>query len=154
MRYVAVTDGDKVEAEIKLGYSVNTYGIGDLAKVVSTITDKSIDQLVQVYFDSYKIASTLKIEAQQYQALREAARIELGLTAFLEAGNYKGFTDTFEDLHGLLQLPGIAAQRLMAKGSGFAAELAMMERSLNQKVWEVQKENHPQNGLMIVFNLQ
>ena len=122
MRYVAVTEGDKVEAEIKFGYSVNTYGIGDLVKVVNQITDASIDVLVQEYSDSYTLVPSLIKGGEQHQSLREAARIELGIQAFLEAGNFKGFTDTFEDLHGMAQLPGIAAQRLMAKGYGFAGE--------------------------------
>jgi L-arabinose isomerase len=122
MRYVAVTEGDKVEAEIKFGYSVNTHGIGDLVKVIDGVTDASIDKLVEEYADSYTLAESLVKGGAQHAALREAARIEIGLQHFLEAGNYKGFTDTFEDLHGLKQLPGIAAQRLMAKGYGFSAE--------------------------------
>ncbi len=122
MRYVAVTEGDKVEAELKFGYSVNTYGIGDLVKVVGSITDSAIDRLVKEYEDSYTLADSLRKGANQHGSLREAARIELGLRAFLEAGGFKGFTDTFEDLHGLAQLPGIAAQRLMGSGYGFAGE--------------------------------
>jgi L-arabinose isomerase len=122
MRYVAVTDGDKVEAEIKFGYSVNTHGVGDLVKVIDTVSDAQIDQLVEEYADSYTLAATLLKGGEQHASLREAARIEIGLQSFLEAGNYKGFTDTFEDLHGLKQLPGIASQRLMAKGYGFSAE--------------------------------
>lgn len=122
MRYVAVTDGDKVEAELKFGYSVNTHGIGDLVKLVSDVTDKDIDKLCAEYSDQYKIASGLKKNAAQHESLREAARIEIGLRNFLQQGNFKGFTDTFEDLHGLVQLPGIAAQRLMNEGYGFGAE--------------------------------
>jgi L-arabinose isomerase len=122
MRQVAVTEGDKVEAEIKFGYSVNTYGVGDLVKVINGVSDVSIDKLVDEYEEKYKIADSLKKGNENYQSLREAARIEIGLKKFLEQGNFKGFTDTFEDLHGLVQLPGIAAQRLMAAGYGFAAE--------------------------------
>jgi L-arabinose isomerase len=122
MREVGVTEGDKVEAQIKFGYSVNTYGIGDLVKVIDQTSDRSIDQLVSEYESKYKIAKALKKGNEQHYALREAARIEIGLKNFLEQGNFKGFTDTFEDLHGLIQLPGIAAQRLMAMGYGFAAE--------------------------------
>lgn len=122
MRYVAVTDGDKVEAEYKFGYSVNTHGIGDLVKVIGQISDKEIDKLVKEYDDSYTLADSLRKGNSQHAALREAAKIELGLKAFLEDGNYKGFTDTFEDLHGMEQLPGIAAQRIMAAGYGFAGE--------------------------------
>jgi len=122
MRNVAVTEGDKVEAEIKFGYSVNTYGIGDLAKVINETSDVAIDKLVKEYADSYTLSSSLLKGRKQHQSLREAAKIEIGLQTFLEEGNFKGFTDTFEDLHGLAQLPGIASQRLMAKGYGFAAE--------------------------------
>ncbi len=122
MRNVAVTEGDKVEAEIKFGYSVNTYGVGDLVKVVNETTDKQIDQLAEEYASSYTLMPSLLKGGEQHQSLREAAKIEIGLQAFLEAGNFKGFTDTFEDLNGLVQLPGISAQRLMAKGFGFAAE--------------------------------
>jgi L-arabinose isomerase len=122
MRYVAVTDGDKVEAEMTFGYSVNTHGIGDLVKVIGEISDAAVNKLVQEYLDSYQVAKTLKKDGQQHQSLKEAARIELGIQHFLESGNFKGFSDTFEDLHGMVQLPGIAAQRLMAKGYGFAGE--------------------------------
>lgn len=122
MRYVAVTEGDKVEAEIKFGYSVNTYGVGDLVKVINEVSDKQIDELVQEYADTYVLMPSLTKGGAQHSSLREAAKIELGLETFLKAGNYKGFTDTFEDLHGMAQLPGIAAQRLMSKGYGFAGE--------------------------------
>jgi L-arabinose isomerase len=122
MRNVAVTEGDKVEAEIKFGYSVNTYGIGDLVKVINETSDAAIDKLVKEYADSYRLGSSLAKGGEQHGSLREAAKIEIGLQAFLEDGNFKGFTDTFEDLHGMAQLPGIASQRLMAKGYGFAGE--------------------------------
>jgi len=122
MRQVAVTEGDKVEAEIKLGYSVNTHGVGDLVKVIQSVSDKQVNHIVQEYEDSYVLMDSLKKDGAKRASLREAARIEAGLQLFLEEGNYKGFTDTFEDLHGLEQLPGIAVQRLMAKGYGFAAE--------------------------------
>lgn len=122
MRFVAVTDGDKVEAEMKLGISVNTHGIGDLVQVVKQVTDGAIDQLVQEYADSYTLMPGLEKGGEKHDALREAARIELGLLQFLQQGHFKGFSDTFEDLHGMIQLPGIAVQRLMAKGYGFAGE--------------------------------
>ncbi len=122
MRNVAVTEGDKVEAELKFGYSVNTYGVGDLVKTINETTDADIDKLVEEYADTYTLASTLNKKGNQHQSLREAAKIEIGLRNFLEAGSFKGFTDTFEDLHGMTQLPGIAAQRLMAEGYGFAGE--------------------------------
>ena len=120
MRYVAVTDGDKVEAELKFGYSVNTHGIGDLVKQIGEVSDRSVDILVEEYRDSYRVSHALL--NGQSGALKDAARIELGLRAFLQQGNYKGFSDTFEDLHGMMQLPGIAAQRLMKDGYGFAGE--------------------------------
>jgi len=122
MRQVAVTDGDKVEAEIKFGYSVNTYGIGDLVKVINEVTEAQIDALIEIYEDSYNLMPSLQKGGAQRASLREAAKIELGLESFLVAGNFKGFTDTFEDLHGMAQLPGIASQRLMAKGYGFGGE--------------------------------
>ncbi len=122
MREVAVTEGDKVEAQIRLGYSVNGYGIGELVKFVSSVDESEIDRLVAEYDDSYTVAESLRPGGDQRQALREAARIELGLRRFLEEGHFKAFTTTFEDLHGLQQLPGLAVQRLMAGGYGFGAE--------------------------------
>jgi L-arabinose isomerase len=122
MRFVAVTEGDKVEAEMKFGYSVNTYGVGDLVEVMNQVSEKEIDALVAVYEEEYTLVDSLQPGGTQHQSLREAARIEIGIETFLEKGNFKGFTTTFEDLHGLAQLPGIAAQRLMAKGYGFAGE--------------------------------
>jgi len=122
MREVAVTEGDKVEAQIRLGYSVNGYGIGDLVKFVNSVTDAEIDRLVVEYDDSYRVAKSLRPGGSQRKSLRDAARIELGLRAFLEDGHFKAFTTTFEDLHGLEQLPGLAVQRLMAEGYGFGAE--------------------------------
>jgi len=122
MREVAVTEGDKVEAQIRLGYAVNGYGIGDLARYVNSVTDAEIDRLVAEYDDSYSVAESLRSGGDRRQSLRDAARIELGLQSFLEDGHFKGFTTTFEDLYGLAQLPGLAVQRLMAKGYGFGAE--------------------------------
>ena len=122
MRNVAVTDGDKVEAEMKFGYSVNTHGIGDLVQIINEVSDKDIDQLCSVYNEQYSLAESLKKGNEKHASLREAAKIEIGLRNFLQKGNFKGFTDTFEDLHGMSQLPGIAAQRLMAEGYGFAGE--------------------------------
>ncbi|MGN6615696.1 MAG: L-arabinose isomerase [Ilyomonas sp.] len=122
MRYVAVTEGDKVEAEITFGYSVNTHGIGDLVNVINEVTDADVTKLIQLYEDSYILDESLKKGNERHQSLIDAARIELGLQYFLEQGNFKGFTDTFEDLHGIKQLPGIGAQRMMASGYGFAAE--------------------------------
>jgi L-arabinose isomerase len=122
MRNVAVTEGDKVEAEIKFGYSVNTYGVGDLAAVIDAVSESAIDKVIAEYEDSYTLVPTLQKGGAQHSSLRDAAKIEIGIQKFLENGNFKGFTTTFEDLHGIVQLPGIAAQRLMAKGYGFAGE--------------------------------
>src|ERR1035437_1782048 len=122
MREVAVTEGDKVAAQIQFGYSVNGYGVGDLVKSVSAVTDREIDRLIAEYEHNYTVAPKLRKTGAKRQSLRDAARIELGLRAFLVAGDFKGFTDTFEDLQGLTQLPGVAAQRLMSDGYGFGAE--------------------------------
>jgi len=122
MREVAVTEGDKVEAQIRLGYSVNGYGMGDLVESVNAVSDSEVDRLVSVYDEQYKVADALGPKGAQRPALLEAARIELGMRAFLENGGFKGFTTTFEDLRGLGQLPGVAVQRLMADGYGFGAE--------------------------------
>ncbi len=122
MRFVAVTDGDKVEAELKFGYSVNTHGVGDLVKVINEISDAETDKLIAEYEEKYAVVDSLHKGGAHYSSMQAAARIELGLAAFLRDGNYKGYTDTFEDLHGLLQLPGIASQRLMGQGYGFGAE--------------------------------
>lgn len=122
MRYVAVTEGDKLEAEIALGYSVNGYGIGDLVKVINDIGEADVNMLVREYEERYSVVPELRKGGARHSSLLSAARIELGISAFLSDGNFKGFTDTFEDLHGLDQLPGIAVQRLMARGYGFGAE--------------------------------
>lgn len=122
MRFVAVTDGDKVEAELKFGYSVNTHGIGDLVKVIAAVSDAEIDALCISFEEIYNVVDALKKSGAQHESLRESARIEIGLRSFLQQGNYKGFTDTFEDLHGMIQLPGMAVQRLMAEGYGFGGE--------------------------------
>jgi L-arabinose isomerase len=122
MRNVAVTDGDKVEFQARLGVAVDGYGVGDLVAGVSRIPDADVDALAAEYETLYAVAPALRRGAERHDSLREAARIELGLRAFLEEGGFGAFTDTFEDLGALPQLPGIAAQRLMADGYGFAAE--------------------------------
>jgi L-arabinose isomerase len=122
MRQVAVTEGDKVEAQMRLGIEVNGYGVGDLAARVRDVAEASVDELVKHYDDQYSMADALKPGGDRRKSLRTAARIELGLRDFLDGGRFRAFTDTFEDLHGLEQLPGIAAQRLMADGYGFGAE--------------------------------
>ena len=122
MREVAGTDGDKVEAQIRLGVSVNGYGVGELASAVDDVDDASVDSLISEYEDAYELAPALRAEGEQRESLRDAARIEAGLRGVLDAGGFKAFTTTFEDLGGLRQLPGIAVQRLMADGYGFGAE--------------------------------
>ncbi|WP_461104803.1 L-arabinose isomerase [Spirosoma koreense] len=122
MRQVAVTDGDKVAAEMTFGMSVNTHGIGDLVAVIDQVTDAEIDRLVAEYADSYTLMESLRKGGAQHNSLRDAAKIEIGLRAFLKDGNFSAYTDTFEDLHGMTQLPGIASQRLMADGYGFGGE--------------------------------
>ncbi len=122
MRNVAVTEGNKVNAEIKLGYSVNGYGVGDLVKHVQQVRDSDIDRLTAEYDETYAVAESLRLGGNRRQSMCDAARIELGLRDFLEETGSYAFTDTFEDLHGLQQLPGIAVQRLMSQGYGFGAE--------------------------------
>ncbi len=122
MREVAVTDGDKVEAQIRFGMSVNGYDSSDVIKHMNKVTDAQIDALVAVYEESYTLAPKLQKEGEQRASLLDAAKIELGLRAFLEEGGFKAFTDTFENLGELKQLPGIATQRLMADGYGFGGE--------------------------------
>ncbi len=122
MREVAVTEGDKVEAQRRLGYSINTFGVGDLVAVIGDVSDGDVDQLIATYADEYEIVPSLRPGADRADALRDGARIELGLRRFLADGGFSAFTTTFEDLHGLRQLPGLAVQRLMRDGYGFGAE--------------------------------
>jgi len=122
MRFVSVTDGDKVSAEAQFGFSVNGFGVGDLVQVVNQVTDAEVDQLVVRYADEYDVAPELQSGAARHDALRYAARQEIGIRTFLTDGGFTGFTTTFEDLHGLDQLPGLACQRLMQDGFGFGAE--------------------------------
>jgi len=122
MRFVAVTDGDKVEAELKFGFSVNSYGIGDLVALIDAVSDNDIKALVAEYQETYTMADDLLPGGERHSSVYEAARIEIGLRKFLVDGGFKGFSDTFEDLHGMIQLPGLAVQRLLADGYGFAGE--------------------------------
>ncbi len=122
MREVAVTEGDKVAAEMRFGFAVNGYGPGDVAVHVDDVPDASIDALIEEYQQRYQVSRELRPGGARHEALRYGARLELGLRSFLEAGGFKGFTTTFETLHGLRQLPGLAVQRLMADGFGFGAE--------------------------------
>lgn len=122
MRYVSVTEGDKVSAEAQFGFSVNGFGVGDLVDRLKSVPDDAIDQMIEVYSDLYNVAPELLPGGDRHDSLRDAARQELGIEAFLVEGGFGGFTTTFEDLHGLNQLPGLACQRLMKKGYGFGAE--------------------------------
>ncbi|MDP9312672.1 MAG: L-arabinose isomerase [Chloroflexota bacterium] len=122
MREVAVTEGDKVNAQMRLGYSVNGYGVGDLVRYVNEVADADIDQIMREYDEQYTVDAALRAGGERHQSLREGARIEIGIRRFLQDGNFKGFTTTFENLHGLAQLPGLGPQRLMAEGYGFAGE--------------------------------
>jgi len=122
MRDVAVTEGDKVEAQRRFGVSVNTFGVNDLVDVVDDVEPGAVDKVVAEYADLYDIAPDLRVGADGHETLRYAAQLEVGLRRFLEAGGYGAFTTNFEDLGGLRQLPGIAVQRLMADGYGFGGE--------------------------------
>jgi len=122
MREVAVTEGDKVEAQIKLGWQVNTWGIGDLAARYAKVGDGEAEELAKEYAASYELAPELKQNGKARTAMLEQAKIEIALKGMLEAENAGAFTTTFQDLHGLPQLPGLAAQRLMEQGYGFGAE--------------------------------
>lgn len=122
MREVAVTEGDKVEAQIAFGFSVNGYGLGDVVAFINKISDQEVDALVKIYHQDYKIKEEFLKNKKFATNLRNEAKTELGLRAFLKDKNCMAFTTTFEDLHGLNQLPGLAVQRLMADGYGFGAE--------------------------------
>jgi L-arabinose isomerase len=122
MRNVAVTEGDKVEAELQFGVSVNTYGVNDLVEVVDAASDKAVDALIEEYAETYELAPELGKGGERHESLRYAARIEAGLRTFLTDGDFGAFTTNFEDLGGLRQLPGLAVQRLMADGYGFGGE--------------------------------
>lgn len=121
MRDVAVTEGDKVEAQIKFGWSVNGYGVGDLVEYINSVGDDDAKHLLEEYHEQYDFTESAA-SAHGLNAVLEQARIELGLRSFLTEGGFSGFTTTFEDLHGMKQLPGLAAQRLMADGYGFGGE--------------------------------
>ena len=122
MRLVAVTEGDKVEAQLRLGISVNGYGVSALVEAVQAVPDSAVQQLVDEYEEQYEVVPELRAGGERHKSLRDAARIEAGLRSFLEDGGFMAFTDTFEDLGALPQLPGIAVQRLLADGYGFGAE--------------------------------
>lgn len=122
MREVAVTGGDRVEAQIKFGWSVNGYGMGDLVKRIESVDPAEVTPLLDEYEERYTVAPELRRGGARRSSLEAAARQELGMRGFLKEGGFGAFTTTFEDLHGVDQLPGLACQRLMADGYGFGAE--------------------------------
>ncbi|MBJ7385677.1 MAG: L-arabinose isomerase [Mycolicibacterium sp.] len=122
MRGVAVTEGDKVEAEAHFGVSVDAYGVNDLVDVVERVRPVDVDKLVREYMGTYEVAAELLPGGIRHASLRYAAQIEVGLRKFLQDGGFRAFTTNFEDLGGLRQLPGLAVQRLMADGYGFGGE--------------------------------
>ncbi|MCL2322970.1 MAG: L-arabinose isomerase [Oscillospiraceae bacterium] len=122
MREVAVTEGDKVEAQIKFGWNVNYYGVGDFAKKVNEILEEEIDKIIEEYKEKYMISDEILNDHKKMYSIRYQARMEIALLKMLEEGGFSGFTDTFEDLYGLEQLPGLATQRIMEKGYGFGPE--------------------------------
>ncbi len=119
MREVAVTEGNKVSAQIQFGYAVNGYGVGDVLKYIDQVSDAAAETLVKEYLDLYTVPDA---SPHAMNSIKNAAKQEIGLSAFLEAGGFAGFTTTFENLYGFDQLPGLASQRLMAAGYGFGAE--------------------------------
>jgi L-arabinose isomerase len=122
MRNVAVTEGDKTEAEIRFGVSVNTWGVNELADAVAAASESDVDALIAEYEAAYDVVPELQVGGARHESLRYGAKIELGLRSFLEAGGFTAFTTNFEDLGALRQLPGLAVQRLMADGYGFGGE--------------------------------
>ncbi|MDR3218741.1 MAG: L-arabinose isomerase [Dysgonamonadaceae bacterium] len=139
MNHVAVTDGDRLEAEMKLGYHVDYYGIGDLAAVQKSVTEAETDALVAEYESLYTFADTCKKGAKDYGQVRHAARIEIALRRFLKEKGSKAFTTNFNALHDLDQLPGLACQRLMAEGYGFGAEGDWKTAALMRTMWVMAK---------------
>ncbi|MDQ3938581.1 MAG: L-arabinose isomerase, partial [Chloroflexota bacterium] len=122
MRHVSVTEGDKVEAQARFGFAVNTYGVNELVEHVAAASDAEVDRLAGEYEEAYDVVPALRRSGERHAELRTAARIEAGLRSFLDDGGFDAFTDTFEDLGALEQLPGIGVQRLMAEGYGFGGE--------------------------------
>jgi L-arabinose isomerase len=122
MREVAVTEGDKVEAQIKFGWQISAYGVGDLVKCIEKVTDAEVDELYKEYEKEYEVAADCKPSGKYHENVRVQARYEIAMKRFMVDGNFKAFTTNFENLTGLAQLPGLASQRLMAAGYGFGAE--------------------------------
>lgn len=122
MRQVAVTEGDKVAAQIQFGYEVHAYSLADLVAVVDAVSDSDIISQLDLYRQDYEIAPAVFTDDYALQMLKNEARLELGMRTFLEKGGFKAFTNCFENLAGLTGLPGLATQRLMAQGYGYGAE--------------------------------
>ena len=142
MREVAVTEGDKVQAQIQFGFSVNGYDTDDITKIIETLNTSEVEALLKVYEDSYEVDSELKQGGKKRESLIAAAKIELGLKKFLDQGGFKAFTDTFENLGTFEQLPGIAVQRLMEQGYGFAGEGDWKTAAL-VRAFKVMSQNTP-----------
>ena len=142
MREVSVTDGDRVESQIKYGWNVNYYGIGDLVDLVKKVTKKELDAKMAEYEELY-IMNTDNLDA-----VREQAKYEIALDKFLTDGGFGAYTDTFQDLHGMKQLPGLATQRMMAKGIGFGAEGDYKTAALNAIFCEMAKGREGSTGFM------
>ncbi|TYO52816.1 L-arabinose isomerase [Bacillus sp. Y3] len=122
MRHVAVTEGDKIEAQIQLGWTVDYFGIGDLVNYVNAVEEAEVDALFAEYLTLYDVDYGSYSAEEWEQSVKVQARYEIAIKRFLDEGGYNAFTTNFEDLHGMKQLPGLAVQRLMAKGYGFAGE--------------------------------
>ena len=142
MREVSVTDGDRVESQIKYGWNVNYYGIGDLVDLVNKVTKAEVDAKMKEYQELY-IMNTDNLDA-----VREQAKYEIALDRFLTEGGFGAYTDTFQDLHGMKQLPGLATQRMMAKGIGFGAEGDYKTAALNAIFCEMAKGREGSTGFM------
>lgn len=122
MRYVSVTDGDKVSAQIQMGMSIEQLSVNSLADEVAAVSDAEAESLTKVYEEQYDVVAELREGGERHESLVYGAKIEIALRSILESGGYKAFTSNFEDLGTLRQLPGLAVQRLMADGYGFGGE--------------------------------
>lgn len=142
MREVSVTDGDRVESQIKYGWNVNYYGIGDLVSLINQVTDQEVDAKMAEYNQLYVM------NTDNLDAVKEQAKYEIALDKFLTEGNFGAYTDTFQDLHGMKQLPGLATQRMMAKGIGFGAEGDYKTAALNAIFCEMAKGRQGSTGFM------
>ena len=142
MRDVAVTDGDRVESQIRYGWEVNYYGIGDVADRISEVTEEEIDAMMAEYEAKYTMAT------DNIAAVREQAKYEVGLKKFLAGERIGAFTDTFQDLHGLRQLPGIAAQDLMSEGIGFGPEGDYKTSAFSAVLMEMAKHRSGSTGFI------